>query len=324
MKLSKRTLFGGLVAATALPAIGARAASPGGTVKMVIPWAPGGSTDVVGRFFAESWQARLGQTVVVENRSGASGTIGHAYVASAPADGRTVLMGTNSTYAIAPSLYKDIPYVHEAAFAPVTLLARSPLVLCVNAKVPAKNIAELIALAKARPTELNFGIGGLGATSHLATELFMAHSDTRFTLVGYRGSGQTVQAINSGEVDAAFLSATTVKPLVEAGAARVLGTTGSSRSITLPMAPPIADNGLPQFEATTAYALFVPRATPAEEIARLHAAAAASLQEPALQRKLALEDIEVVGEGPEALAEHVRSETVKWAEIIRSRNIGLT
>jgi tripartite-type tricarboxylate transporter receptor subunit TctC len=319
---SRRLLLGGLLA-TAMPPL-ARAAGPGGTVRLIIPWAPGGSTDVIGRFFAEVWGSKLGQTTVVENRSGASGTIGHAYVATAPADGHTVLMGTNSTYAIAPSLYRNIPYVHEAAFAPVTLMARSPLVLCVNARVPVRTLAEFIALARARPGELNVGIGGIGATSHLATELFMAHSDTRFTLVNYRGSGQTVQAINSGEIDAAFLSATTVKPLADAGSAIVLGTTGTGRSITLPHVPPIADSGMPQFEATTAYALFAPRATPAAEIARLNQAAIQALAEPRLREKLALEDIEVIGQGPDVLAAHVREETAKWAAVIRDRNITLS
>ncbi|WP_439597054.1 Bug family tripartite tricarboxylate transporter substrate binding protein [Falsiroseomonas sp.] len=319
MRLHRRLLLGGLAAA-ALPAR-SRAAVPTGTIRLVVPWAPGGSTDVIGRQFANSWQPRLARTVVVENRSGASGTIGHAYVAGSAADGRTVLMATNSTYAIAPSLYDNIPYVHDQAFAPVTLMARSPLVLCVNARVPARSVMELVALAKARPTELNMGIGGTGATSHLASELFMAHSETRFTLVSYRGSGQTVQAVGSGEVDVAFLSATTVRPLVEAGLARVLGTTGTSRSPTFPEVAPIAETGLPQFEASTAYALFVPKATPAEVIASLHAAAAESLADPQLQAKLAAEDFEVVAGGPQLLAEHVRDEAAKWSAIIRSRNI---
>ncbi|WP_431280916.1 Bug family tripartite tricarboxylate transporter substrate binding protein [Humitalea sp. 24SJ18S-53] len=316
MLIDRRALLGAVLLAPA-----ARAQTPAAPLRMVIPWAPGGSTDVVGRFFAEVWQQRLGQTVVIENRSGASGTIGHAFVANAPADGRTVLLATNSTYAIAPALYNNIPYVHDNAFAPVTLLARSPLVLCVNTRLDARDIAGLIALARARPTALNMGIGGTGATSHLASELFMAHSGTQFTLVAYRGSGQTMQALNTGEIDAAFLSATTVRPLVEAGTVRVLGTTGTTRSLTLPQVPPIAESGLPQFEATTAYALFVPKATPPAEIARLHTAAAAALTQPQLREKLAVEDIEVIGGGPDVLAAHVREETVKWAEIIRSRNI---
>lgn len=321
MHLDRRLFLAGLAATAAGLPRAARASLPAGPIRLVVPWAPGGSTDVIGRQFAQVWQPRLERTVVVENRSGASGTIGHAHVAGAAADGRTVLMATNSTYAIAPSLYNNIPYVHDEAFAPVTLMARSPLVLCVNARVPARSIAELVALAKARPTALNMGIGGTGATSHLATELFMAHSDTRFTLVTYRGSGQTVQAIGTGEIDAAFLSATTVRPLVEAGLARVLGTTGTVRSAILPDVPPISETGLPQFEATTAYALFVPKATPAEVVASLHNAAAAALAEPQLREKLAIEDVEIVAGGPAQLAEHVREESAKWSEIIRSRNI---
>lgn len=321
MTLHRRAL---LHVAAALPlAATAVHAAPSGPIRMVIPWAPGGSTDVVGRFFAESWGRRLDQTVVIENRSGASGTIGHAYVANAPADGRTVLLATNSTYAIALSLLRGIPYVHETAFAPVTLLARSPLVLCVNARVQAADLASLITTAKARPGALNMGIGGIGATSHMASELFMAHSGTQFTLVNYRGSGQTVQAIAAGEIDVAFLSATTVRALAEQGLLRVLGTTGTGRSVTLPAVPPIAEAGLPQFEATTAYALFVPAATPSTEIARLHAAAVEALGEQGLRDKLAGEDIEVVAGGPELLAAHVREETAKWAEVIRTRNISL-
>jgi len=319
MTLHRRFLLQASLAVTFAPV--AAKAAPSGPIRLVIPWAPGGSTDVVGRFFADVWSRRLEQTVVIENRSGASGTIGHAYVANAPADGRTVLLATNSTYAIAPSLLRSIPYEHDTAFAPVTLLARSPLVLCVNARVPAADVAALIALAKSRPGVLNMGIGGIGATGHLAGELFMFHSGTQFTPVTYRGSGQTVQALATGEVDVAFLSATTVKPLAEQGLMRALGTTGTSRSAALPTVPPISEAGLPQFEATTAYALFVPRATPAEEIARLHAAAVETMADPGLREKLSVEDIEVVAGGPDILAAHVREEAAKWSEVIRTRNI---
>jgi tripartite-type tricarboxylate transporter receptor subunit TctC len=321
MSTPRRALLRASAALPLLPATGL--AAPSGPIRLVIPWAPGGSTDVVGRFFADAWSRRLDQTVVIDNRSGASGTIGHAYVAGSAPDGRTVLLATNSTYAIAPSLLRNIPYVHETAFAPVTLLARSPLVLCVNPRVPATDVASLVALAKARPSTLNMGIGGTGATSHMASELFMAHSGTQFTLVTYRGSGQTVQAIASGEIDVAFLSATTVRALAEQGLLRVLGTTGTGRSVTLPAVPPIAESGLPQFEATTAYALFVPAATPQAEIARLHAGAVSALDDPTLREKLALEDMEVVAEGPDRLAAHVREETAKWADVIRTRNISL-
>lgn len=315
----RAALLAPLALAAGRPAVAqTRAAN---VVRMVIPWAPGGSTDVVGRHFANSWSVHLGQTVVVENRGGASGTIGHAYVANAAPDGRTVLLGTNSTFAIAPSLYKNIPYQHEQVFASVTLLAQSPLVLCVKAGLPATDVRSLIALAKARPGALNLGIGGTGATGHLAGEMFMALSGTEMTLVAYRGSGQTVQGLATGEIDVAFLSATTIKPLAEAGMARVLGTTGSGRSVTLPDVPPIGDTGVPQFEATTTYGLFVPRATPEAEILRLHEAALQSLAEPLLREKLATEDFEVIGGGPAALDAHVRSETAKWAEIIRVRNI---
>ena len=324
MRMNRRAAMAGL-ATLATGAAGRAWAAPSGTVRMVIPWAPGGSTDVVGRHFADLWQQKLGQTVVVENRSGASGTIGHANVAGSPPDGRTVLMATNSTYAIAPFLYKDILYEHDAAFAPVTLLGTSPLVLCVNkARLPVEDVAGLVAQAKARPGVLNMGIGGTGATSHLASELFMAHSGTQFTLVGYRGSGQTVQALGSGEIELAFLSATTIRPLVEAGIVRVLGTTGTGRSVTLPEVPPLAAAGLPQFEASTAYALFVPKAVPPTEIARLNAAAIAALAEPKLREKLALEDIGVVAGGPDVLAAHVREETEKWSAIIRDRKISLS
>lgn len=322
MLTRRTTLLAPIATAAVAAAVPARAQSrAAGVIRLVIPWAPGGSTDVMGRQFANSWSAHLGQSVVVDNRAGASGTIGHAHVANAAPDGRTVLLGTNSTFAIAPSLYKNIPYRHEEVFAPVTLLVQSPLVLCVKASLPANDVQSLIALARQKPGALNLGIGGTGATSHLAGEMFMALSGTELTLVAYRGSGQTVQALGTGEIDVAFLSATTIKPLVEGGAARVLGTTGTRRSAALPEVPPIAETGLPHFEATTTYALFVPRGTPAEEIARLNAAALESLAEPALREKLAVEDFEVIGAGPDALAQHVRSETAKWAEVIRVRNI---
>lgn len=317
---------GGLLSASAavLLAAGNRpVAAQQNVIRLVVPWAPGGQTDVLARIFADVWARQLSQSIIVDNRSGASGTIGHAFVAGAPADGRTILIATNTTYAVIPHLVRSVPYRHDEAFAPVALLATAPMLLWASRRVPARTLQELIAYSRTRPDELNMGNGGIGTTSHLATELLMAQTGLRFTQVNYRGAGDTVRGLATGEIDLAFLGASTVKGLVEAGGLRALAATGQARSRALPDVPTIAEAGLPDFETSTYFALFVPKATPAAAIERLSATAISSLDDPTLSARLRDEDIIPLGKGPGALAAHVQEETAKWGALIRDRGISV-
>jgi tripartite-type tricarboxylate transporter receptor subunit TctC len=317
-ELSRRALLGAVLAA---PAISARAQGfPERPVRLVVPWAPGGSTDVLARLLSVPMGEALGQPLVVENRPGASGTIGHASVARAPADGYTVLMATNSTFAIAPHLLPSMPYEHDAAFAAVSLLAETPLVLCVKRGGPAE-VAALVAAARARPDALTFGSGGIGVTSHLAAELLMALAGIGMVHVPYRGGGPAAQALAAGEIDVAFLDPTVAKPLADGGQVAMIATTGSRRFPSLPTLPTVAEAGVPHYETVTSYAFFVPRGTPAPVIARLTAAANGVFGRPGFREDMATRGISVIAEGPAQLEAHLREENARWGEVIRTRNI---
>jgi len=293
---------------------------PDRPVRLVVPWAPGGSTDVLARLISVPFGESLGQPLVVENRPGASGTIGHAAVARAPADGYTVLMATNSTFAIAPHLLPALPYRHEEAFAPVAYLAETPLVLAVKRGGPA-SFEALIAEARAKPDTLTFGSGGLGVTSHLAAELLMALAGVVLTHVPYRGGGPAAQALAAGEITMAFLDPTVAGPLAESGNVRLLATTGARRFASFPALPTIEQLGVPRYVTVTSYGLFVPRATPAPVIARLAQAANGVFDRPGFRADLATRGIEVRAEGGEGLDRHVREEVERWGEVVRTRNI---
>ena len=314
----RRALLGASLAAVALPvrALG----FPDRPVRLVVPWSPGGSTDVLARLISVPMGEALGQPLIVDNRPGASGTIGHASVARSPADGYTVLMATNSTFAIAPHLLPPLPYDHDAAFAPVSLLAETPLVLCVKRGGPG-NVAALIAAARARPDALTFASGGIGVTSHLAAELLLALAGVGMTHVPYRGGGPAAQALAAGEVDIAFLDPTVAKPLADGGQVAMIATTGSRRFPSLPDLPTVAEAGVPHYVTVTSYALFVPRATPEPVIARLTNTANAVFDRPGFRDDMATRGISVLAGGPDALAAHVREENARWAEVIRLRNI---
>ncbi|MBR0666449.1 tripartite tricarboxylate transporter substrate binding protein [Roseomonas hellenica] len=316
--IARRVLLG---TAAALAGGRARAQSyPDRPLRLIVPWAPGGSTDVLARLVAVPVGEALGQPVIVDNRPGASGTIGHASVARAAPDGHTVLMATNSTFAIAPYLLPSLPYAHDEAFAPVALLAETPLVLAVKRGGPA-SLAALLAEARARPEALTFASGGIGVTSHMAAELLMALAGISLTHVPYRGGGPAAQALAAGEVTMAFLDPTVAKPLADGGQVGMIGTTGSRRFPSLPELPTIEETGLPRYVTITSYGLFVPRATPAPIIARIAGAAMAVLDRPGFREDMAGRGISVRAEGAEALAAHVREENARWSEVIRTRHI---
>ncbi|MBP7565474.1 MAG: tripartite tricarboxylate transporter substrate binding protein [Burkholderiaceae bacterium] len=316
-----------LAAASALAATFASQAQEAGwptkPVKMVVAWSPGGATDILARLVSTELGKHLGQQVVVDNRPGAGGTIGHGQVAKSPADGYTLVLATNSTYAIAEHLYKGLPYQHQRDLVPVSGLAASPLILVARQSLPVKNVAELIDYARKNPGKLNIASGGNGSTSHLASELLMSLTQTQMTHVPYKGGGPATTAVAAGEADVAFLDLGVAVPFVTSGRIRGVGVSGASRSALVPDVPAIAESGVPRFESTTNFALFAPAGTPRAIVDRLYAAVRASLAEPELQAKLRRQGVESVGSSPEELARNVAAESALWARIIRERNIVL-
>lgn len=294
---------------------------PSKTVRVIVPWAAGGSTDSVGRIVALKLAEHTHQQWIIDNRGGATGTIGHAIAARAPADGYTLLLGTNSTFAIAPHLYKNIQYDNDTAFAPISLVAVNPQILTVHASLPVRSARELIALARARPGQIIFSSAGVGATSHMATELFMNMASIKMAHVPYKGGGPSFQALLSGETALSFVDAITVGPHAKAGRVRALATSTLKRTPLMPEVPTVHESGLPHFESVTAFALFAPAGTPGEIVAKVNREVVRALGTPDVREKLKAQGVDAVGSTPEALVRYQKSETAKWGKVIREQGI---
>ncbi|MDP8916384.1 MAG: tripartite tricarboxylate transporter substrate-binding protein, partial [Pseudomonadota bacterium] len=258
---TRRTL---LALSALLPGVArAQGGYPDHPVTVVNPWPAGGSSDSVARILMQRMSADLGQPFVVENRPGATGTLGHAYVARARPDGHTLLLGTNSTYAIAPHLTPSLPYDNDRAFTGISLLATSPQILCVHPSVPVRTLADFLALAEAQPNGLSFGTSGIGGTSHLASEMLMAMAGVSMLHVPYRGGGPAAQALLTGETKVTFIDLITALPFIASGQVRALGTSTTRRAALAPDVPTIAEAGLPGFDSSTDFAFLAPAGTPA-------------------------------------------------------------
>jgi tripartite-type tricarboxylate transporter receptor subunit TctC len=294
---------------------------PNRTVRLVVPWAAGGSTDSIGRILVQKLAEYLGQQWIIDNRGGATGTIGHAMVARAAPDGYTLLLGTNSTFAIAPHLYKSLPYDSEKALAPVSLVAISPQILSVHPSLPIAGVKELIALARAKPNAIPFSTAGVGATSHLATELFLNMARVRMTHVPYKGGGPSAQALIGGETALSFVDVITALPQARAGRLRAIACSTATRTPLMPEVPTIAESGLPGFESATTFAMFAPAGTPTEIVARVSREAARALASTDVRDKLRAQGIDPLGTSPEELVAHQKKETAKWGKVIREQGI---
>lgn len=290
-------------------------------VKVIVPWAAGGSTDSVGRILANKLSESMGQQFVIDNRPGATGTIGHGIAAKSPADGYTLLIGSNSTFAIAPHLYKNLPYDNDHAFAPVSLLAVSPQILSVHPSVPATDLKSFIALAKARPGQLVFSTAGSGATSHLATELLMMMTGTQMVHVPYKGGGPSAQALLSGETMMSFVDVITCLPFAKSGKLRALATSGARRSPMMPEVPTLDEAGLKGYESSTAFAMFTPAGTPRDIVVKLNRELVRALGNPQVKERLISQGIEPIGSSPEEWVAYEKQETEKWGKVVRTRGI---
>ena len=260
--LHRRSLLAATLAVPALRGAQAQAPWPSRPVTMVNPWPPGGSSDTMTRLFAQRFSQVLGQNFVVENRAGASGTIGHNHVAQQRPDGYTLLFATNSTYAIAPHLISPLPYDNRAAFTGIILVARTAQSVCVHPSVPVTTIQEFLAYVRARPGEINFSSAGIGATSHLATELLMAAAGLNMVHVPYRGGAPSAQAVLAGETKMSFIDAITALPHRQAGTLKMLAVSTATRSPLAQDVPTLQEAGVTGFESSTDMALMAPANLP--------------------------------------------------------------
>jgi tripartite-type tricarboxylate transporter receptor subunit TctC len=321
MTTTRRSLLAATLAAPCVRAASAQEAFPSRPVTMVIPWAAGGSTDTLGRVLAQFMAGDLGQPVVVENRGGASGTVGHAYVARARPDGYTILLATNSTYAIAPHLMRNLPYDNRAAFTGVSLVARSAQALCLHSSVPANSVQEFLAHVRSRPEQVTFSSAGIGASSHLATELFMAKTQTKLLHVPYRGGGPSAQGLLAGEVAMSFVDLVTALPFRRGGQLKILGVSTAQRSELALDVPTLAESGVPGFESSTDCALLLPAGPPAAVLQRISASLGRALKDAETRKKIVEMGIEPIGSSAAEFDAYWTRESDKWGEIVRSQNI---
>jgi tripartite-type tricarboxylate transporter receptor subunit TctC len=283
---------------------------------MVVPLAPGGGSDIVGRIVAQALAEHWGQTVVVDNRPGAGGTIGNAIVATSPPDGYTMLV-SSSTMAISPSLYRNAPSDIIKDFQPVTLLASQPSIVAVHAAVPAKSVKELIALMKAQPGNFRFGSAGNGTASHLANEQFTAAAGVSALHVPYKSAGLAATALLSGEIQFMVTNMATALPQVKSGRVKGLAVTGAQRVASMPDLPTVAEAGLPGYEYTTWYAMLLPARTPAFVHARLHHDVVSVIRQPSVTARFAAQGLDVHGTSSEEFARYLRAEVAKWSRVIQ-------
>ena len=293
---------------------------PSKPIRIVVPWAPGGGTDIVSRTIAQKLNETLGQAAVVDNRAGANGIIGADLVAKAPADGYTVLI-TIASHAINPTLYAKLPYDTLADLAPVSLLAEYPFVITVHPSLPAKTLREFISIAKARNGQLTYASSGNGSGPHLGMELFMSMAGINMVHVPYKGAGQAMTDLISGQVQVFLNNFLAGTQMIKAGKLRALAVTSRQRSAAAPELPTVIESGVPDYVVTGWYGMFVPAATPAPVVSTLHAATVKALRSKDVSERLSNEAAEIVAGTPPQFAEFLKAEIAKWAGVIRKAKL---
>ena len=307
-----------LFAVFAFPALAQYPAKP---LRLIVPFAPGGSTDIFARLIAERAQGPLGQPMVVENKAGAAGNIGANEVAKAAPDGYTLLMATTGVMAINNALYKNMTYDAAKDLEPVLYVASITNVLIVPPDSPARSVADLVALAKKEPGKLSFASSGAGASTHMSAELFKSMTGIDILHVPYKGSGPAMPDLMSGRVSMMFENAPGAVPHIKAGKLRALAQTGLKRSPAMPDVPTVAESGVPGYESLSWSGIAVPAGTPRPVIERLNRDLNSILATPEMRAKLAEQGAETIGGPPDVFAQHIRAEREKWSRLIRANNI---
>ena len=308
------------LAACMLLAEPAAAAYPDRIIKIVVPFAPGGGTDVVARTLAQEMARDLGATVIIENKPGAGTIIGTQAVAGSAPDGYTLLMGTFAN-AVNPSLYAKLPYDAHRDFAAVALVARSFNIVVVNPASSIKSVADLIAAAKAQPSKLSYGTYGTGTSAHLAGELFKHMAGVNLTTVPYKGAAPAITDLIGGQIQVMFTTVASAASLVQGGQLRAIGVTSAERSGAFPELPTVSEAGVPGYAAESWYGLFAPAGTPPEIIARLNRSAARAVQSEAFKRLAVNEGLVMVAEPPDALDRYFQGEEARWRKVIEDAGI---
>jgi tripartite-type tricarboxylate transporter receptor subunit TctC len=311
-----------LAAAFAATAASASAADtqayPARPIRIIVPFTPGAGTDIVGRAIAQSLTDRWQQSIIVDNRPGAGGTIAGELVAKANPDGYTLMLGNVSTLAIARSLYPKLPYDPLRDFAPITLITTSENVVVVHPSVPIDSVKSLIAYAKARPRQLNYGSSGGGTTTHLGGAMFCAMAGVEMTHVPYKGSAQALADLLGGQLQLMFSSVPTALPHIKSGRLRPIAVTRLARSTTLPDLPTVHESGLSGFDISLWQGIVAPAGTPRHIVMKLNQQIVANLNTPALKGQLTAQGLDAVGNSPEQFGAYIRQEAEKWEKVVKA------
>jgi len=290
-------------------------------IRMVIPFVPGGANDVIGRIVGLKITEALGQQVVVENRGGMGGSLGVEIAAKAPNDGYNLVLGNIANMAVNPTLYRKLSYHPLRDLQPITLIAKVPTILAVHPSLPAKNVKELIAIARKQPGQLTFGTGGAGSGAHLATELFRLHTKVDIVHVPYKGVGPALIDVLAGQITMTFGAVPGVLPYARSGRLRALGVTGPKRIVALPDLPTVAEAGVPGYEATLWFGVLAPAGVPMPIVNRLHAALTRALQSQDMKDRLTAEGAEPIGNTPQEFHAFIASEIERWAVVVKAANM---
>jgi tripartite-type tricarboxylate transporter receptor subunit TctC len=292
-------------------------------VRLIIPWPAGGGTDIVARIIVQRVSEYIGQAFVIDHRAGASGRIGSELAARAAADGYTLLMGNTATNATNASVYRKLPYDPISDFAPVSLAASSPYIVSINPAVPAKSVKEFIALAKAKPGQLNFGSGGSGSAPHLAAALFNHLAGINLVHVPYKGGAAHTPALVANEVQVTLTNPPEVMPFIKTGKLRALAVTSPQRWTTMPDLPTVAEAGVPGYEFTIWWGLLAPAKTSPQTVQSLYLQTRSAVQAPDIREKLNVQGVDGVGSTPEEFTALIAREVAKWKTVARDAGIQL-
>lgn len=321
--LMKRTLVSLTAGLVAMVNIANAQSFPVRPIRWIVTYPPGGPTDVIARAVGSKLAAAWGQQIVIDNRAGAGGIIGTELAAKAVPDGYTLLFGTSAGLTINPALSNKLPYDAVKDFAPVSLLVLNPQLLVVHPSVAANTVKELIALAKARPGQLNYASVGQGSPNHLGMELFKALTGTAMVHVPYKGTGPALTDLLGGQIQLMFNSMPSVLPLVSGGKLKALAVGSAQRSAAIPDIPTVAEAGVPGFENVTWYGMFAPAKTPREIVAKLNREVVRILAEPEMAQRLAGQGAEPRSSTPDELAKFMQVESARWKKVIKAANIRL-
>ena len=290
---------------------------PNKPIRLIVTFPPGGSSDAAARIVAPRLAERLGQPVVVDNRPGAGGGVGLDIAAKAPGDGYTIVLASAGGLTANPSLYSRLNYDPSRDFAPITLFGTSPFVLVSNPSLPVSSVADVIKLAKAQPGRLSYASGGNGTAMHLSGELLKSMAQVRILHIPYRGSGPALLAVMSGETQLAIVDITTAASQIKSGRAKVLGVLGKNRSSMAPDIPALSESGLPAYDASGWFGILAPASTPATIVQRLNAEITSVLRSPEVRERFIATWLEPLPSSPEEMSSLMKSETTKWARVIK-------